>query len=162
MSAEVTSRDRPTRMLSRSPVSMALAVLHATGASTDVTTGGSSNADAVHPVHTWPTVFADGSDRAICLFEVGERHSECRCRQGQSKRSRYQLRHYFSPGVPLATTKHCVCYGDFDLGQECSVLDATATNVRRGRLGLTSASQSSSVRRRREATGGHHITGSLR
>jgi hypothetical protein len=90
---------------------------HPTGAPASSTTSGSSYADTVHPVHTGPTCFADRDDRSIRLLEVSQRHSDCRCRQGQSKRNRYQLRHYFSPGRPLATTKHCACFSDFDVGQ---------------------------------------------
>jgi hypothetical protein len=43
---------------------------HPTNAPADVTTSGSSNADAVHPVHTRPTCFADGNDRPIRLLNV--------------------------------------------------------------------------------------------
>ena len=96
---------------------MALALLHPTGAPAGVTTGGSSHAGTIHHVHTRSTCFADGNDRLIRLLKVRERHGDCRCRQGQSKRNRYQLRHCFPPGWPLGSSKHCVCFGGLDLGQ---------------------------------------------
>ena len=47
---------------------MALALLHPAGAPTGVAPSGSSNADAVHHVHTRPTCFSDGNDHLIRLL----------------------------------------------------------------------------------------------
>src|SRR6516162_4258805 len=97
--------------MSRTVRVRALAFLHPAGAPAGVTTGGSSHAGTIHHVHSRPTCFADGNDRLICLFEVRKRHSDCRCRQGQSKRNRYQLSHYFSPSWPLSILPSLLVFG---------------------------------------------------